>query len=122
MNYYSFVMGISDSILQLRELNFTIEKFGLNYGITFSKDNATVWENFISNNMKNGYWNEYLGDDIVFLFKHMNGKIEKYTLNADNESHILKLCSKFADCEFKSIKDMLQGNSFYNEKYFSVNQ
>ena len=58
--YYSYVMGIDDSILSLKDKGFVIEKVESNYQVTFSKENAQIWEDFIKNYLEVEYWNEYL--------------------------------------------------------------
>ena len=40
-------MGIDDSILSLKDKGFLIEKVKSNYQVTFSKDNAQIWEEFM---------------------------------------------------------------------------
>lgn len=37
--YYSYVMGIGNEINNLKDKGFTVEKFGDNYGVSFSKEN-----------------------------------------------------------------------------------
>ena len=114
---YSYVMGI-ENIDKLKENNFEIKPYGNNYGISFSSDKIEIFENFIFETLQNGFWNEYLGKEKVFIFKFNDGKIKRYVLNNDNEKEVLDLCQKFADCEFKSIDNMLRDNSFYAETYF----
>lgn len=45
--YYSYVMGIDDSILRLEAKGFTIIKDGNNYQVSFPEDKAWCWEEFI---------------------------------------------------------------------------
>ncbi len=114
---YSYVMGI-ENIDKLKENNFEIKPYGNNYGISFSSDKIEVFENFIFETLKNGFWNEYLGEEKVFIFKFDDGKIKRYVLNKYNEKEILNLCQQFANCEFESIDKMLKDNNFYAETYF----
>lgn len=114
---YSYVMGI-ENIDKLQENDFEIKPYGNNYGISFSNDKIEIYENFIFEALQNGFWNEYLGKEKVFIFKFNDGKIKRYVLNNDNEKEVLNLCQKFADCEFESIHKMLRENNFYAETYF----
>lgn len=114
---YSYVMGI-DNIDILVENSFSIESYGENYGISFSDDKIEIFEKYICENLKNGFWNEYIGKEKVFIFKFGNGKIKKYILNEDNEKEILTLCEKFANCSFNSIDRMLRDNNFYKKTYY----
>ena len=114
---YSYVMGITD-IDDLRKNGFNIKIYGENYGISFPDDKIKIFEEFICKNLKNGFWNEYLGKEKVFIFKFENGEIKRYVLNDENEEEILNLCSKFAEYKFESITKMLKVNKFYLETYF----
>lgn len=114
---YSYVMGIPD-INELRENGFNIKTYGENYGISFPDDKIKIFEEFICKNLQNGFWNEYLGKEKVFIFKSENSEIKRYILNNDNEEEILNLCSKFADYKFESITKMLNDNEFYLDTYF----
>ena len=114
---YSYVMGITD-IDDLRKNGFYIKIYGENYGISFPDDKIKIFEEFICKNLQNGFWNEYLGKEKVFIFKSENSEIKRYVLNNDNEEEILNLCSKFANYKFESITKMLNDNEFYLDTYF----
>lgn len=115
---YSYVMGI-DNIDLLKQNNFEIKEFGDNYGVIFSDEKIGIYEEFICNSLPNGFWNEYLGKEKVFIFKFEDGTLNRFVLNNANEKEILKLCCDFAECEFTSIMDMLKDNKFYNNTYFN---
>ena len=117
---YSYVMGINN-IDELKENNFQIKSFGNDYGVIFDDNKIELFEKYICNTLENGFWNEYIGKDKVFIFKFKNGEIKKYILNNENESEVLSLCEKFADCKFESIDQMLRDNSFYAETYYVGN-
>ena len=114
---YSYVMGVSN-IDKLKENGFEIKQYGSNYGISFSNDKSRIFEEYIYENLQNGFWNEYLGKEIVFIFKFRDGSFKRYVLNKDNEKEILNLCEKFANCKFESIDKMLRDNIFYKEKLY----
>ena len=114
--YYSYVMGIGDEILTLKDSGFTIEKFGNNYGVAFPKEKANEWEQFISQYLKSGYWNEYLSDNgVIFLF-HLKDGIKRYDVKNYKNDEVLSLCEELCECKFKSIKDMLKENHYYADK------
>lgn len=117
---YSYVMGINN-IDAFKQANFKIKSFGNNYGVVFDDNKIELFERYICETLENGFWNEYLGKDKVFIFKFKNGEIKRYVLNANNEKEILKLCCEFAEYEFESIDKMLRDNSFYAETYYVGN-
>ena len=115
---YSYLMEINN-IEKLKQNNFEIKSFGNNYGVIFDENKIELFEKYICETLENGFWNEYLGKDKVFIFKFNNGEIKRYILNKNNEKEILKLCCEFADYEFESIEKMLRSNSFYVETYYA---
>lgn len=118
---YSYVMGIRD-IEVLKQNHFEVKQFGHHYGIIFSDDQIEFYEKFICEQLQNGFWNEYLGKKIVFLFKFQDGTVKRFVFNDKNEQEILRLCCEFAGVEFSSILDMLQENEFYRNLYFQQNE
>lgn len=109
-------MGIDDKIYTLKDNGFIIEQFGDNYGAAFSKEKVSEWEQFISQYLKLGYWNEYLSDDgVVFLF-HLEDGLRRYDVKNYKNNEVLSLCEKLCECNFKSIKDMLKENHYYSDK------
>lgn len=53
-------------------------------------------------------------DDYLVSFPSDQFKIwEKFILDDNNEKEILKLCCEFAQSKFNSIRQMLEGNTFY---------
>ena len=112
---YSYVMGIDNSILSLRNQGFNITPDGNNYTVSFPQYKATVWEEFITNHLQLEYWNEYLIDDKVIFMFHLEDDIKRFEVEAYDNEAVLKLCEKLCDCKFESIKDMLVGNWFYKE-------
>ena len=114
---YSYVTGINNAD-KLSSLGLTIKNYGKDYGIMFSNEQIALFEDFICQNLKNGFWNEYLGENIVFIFKFENGEVKKYVLTEGNQEEILNLCRTFANYEFSSIDTMLRDNEFYIETYY----
>ena len=115
---YSYLMGVKD-VSELRNSGFIIEEIDGDYGIIFTKDKEKQYEEFVTRNLEAGYWNEYLGDSFVFIFKYPDNSVKKYIYDKNNEQEIFDLCCKFAECNFPSFMQMLKDNSFYAEKYFN---
>lgn len=114
---YSYVMAVNN-INELIENGFNVKISDEDYLVSFTDDKRDFYEEFITRNLTNGFWNEYLGKDKVFIFKFKDGKTQKYTLNSSNEKEILTLCRQFANCQFESIDKMLRDNEFYKTNYF----
>ncbi len=114
--YYSYVMGIDSIKYELTNDGFIIENDGSNYMVSFPKEKAPSWEDFIIKHLEPNYWNEYIAEHcVVFLF-HLQDGIKRYeVINFENEE-VLVLCEKLCDCKIESIKSMLMGNQFYKEK------
>ena len=111
--YYSYVMGIDDSILSLESKGFTIDKVENNYQVSFSEDKAQYWEEFIKKHLEVEYWNEYLAEDKVIFIFHLPDDIKRYEVKDYDNDEVLNLCEKLCNCKFGSIKKMLSDNSFY---------
>ena len=111
--YHSYVMGIDNSILDLEQEGFIIQKDGENFAVSFPESKADMWENFIKNHLAFEYWNEYLTKDkVVFLF-HLTGGIKRFEVENFYNEEVLQLCEKLCLCKFESIKKMLSDNWFY---------
>ena len=114
--YYSYVMGIDNSINELKKDGFVIEPDGNNYMISFPENKAIAWEKYISKHLDLEYWNEYIADNnVVFLF-HLQDGIRKYEVYNYKNDEVLALCEKLCKCKFESIKTMLVENHFYKDK------
>lgn len=111
--YYSYVMGIDDSILGLKNQGFKIEKDGENYKVAFPKDKAPIWETFIARNLQMGYWNEYLEENkVVFLFQMEHG-IKRYEVYDFKNKEVLALCEELSGQKMGSLMRMLSKNHYY---------
>jgi len=116
-NAYSFIMGVdSDFKDRLDEMGATyIIDEGKYFLTTIPKESLPDYEVLISNNLKPGFWNEYIGDIVVFIFKTKEGKILRFELNSDNEKEIMALCNEYAGFNKKSVEEMLLAEPFYKE-------
>lgn len=117
---YSYLIGVNN-VTELIDAGFIIEEIDGDYGVKFPKDKEKQYEEFVIKNLMPGYWNEYLGDKFVFIFKFPNNTIKKYIYNQNNEQEIFKLCCEFAEYEFLSFIQMLKDTPFYAQNYFKQN-
>ncbi len=86
--------------------------------VTFPLENAAEFEKLVTNKMTPGFWNEYLGSEKpVFIFKHKDGKTERFELDDTTEEKIRKLGNRFNnnqdDNPKENVWDWLKGNSWY---------
>ena len=113
--YYSYVMGIDNSINRLSSQGFSIEKDGDNYMVTFPDNLCVIWEDFIAEHLKIGFWNEYIAKNkVVFIFRLTEG-IKRYEVDDFQNNEVLTLCEKLCGCKFTSLKKMLCDNHFYSK-------
>lgn len=64
--------------------------------VEFPVSKFKEFEDLISNKMESGFWNEYLTNEkVVFIFKHKDGRLERFALNDDNAHEILALGHEF---------------------------
>lgn len=104
--YYSYVMGIDESIYELEKQGFSIEKDKKNYMITFPADKALIWEEFILKHLEFEFWNEYLTED----------GIKRYDVEDFVNDNVLALCEKLCKRKFGSLKSMLEDNQWYKDR------
>ena len=77
-----------------------------------------IWEQFIKDQLKVGFWNEYISKDkIVFLFKLENDFRRYEVIDIENDE-VLLLCRKLFDPNINSIEEMITSNDFYCDKIF----
>jgi len=73
------------------------------------------YEELIIQKMTPGFWNEYIGDEAVFLFKHKSGEVERLVLGGDTETRIDKLAAEFigGSWDKQSVWKWLAENDWY---------
>lgn len=117
----SYAMGIDSSIMQLKKDGFIINEDDGDYEVRFDSSKSSIWEKYISDHMKNTYWNEYINLDthvIHFMIKD-NGPIKHVINNGfEDNPELLKTCNRLCEGDFKSIKELMLSNDFY-KKYIS---
>lgn len=90
--YYTYVMGMDNGIFDLEKHGFKIERDWDNYKVSFPRDKAELWEEFIKNHLEVEYWNEYLTEDrVVFLF-HLADGFKRYEVQDYVNDEVLRLC------------------------------
>lgn len=90
--------------------------------VEFPRSSKRLFEELIVEKMEPGFWNEYLGDEIVFIFKHKDGKTERYVLSDDTHDAIRKLGAAFNsqdDDPQVRVHDWLANNEWYKD-WFSA--
>ena len=109
----SYVMGMGEEILALKEKGFTIRPDGEHYTAVFPEETASVWEDFVRGHLQVGFWNEYLAEDrVVFLF-HLEEGFCRYEVFGYQSDEVHALCERLCECSLPSLKEMLWGNWFY---------
>ena len=64
--------------------------------VEFPVSKFKEFEELINKKMESGFWNEYLTNEkVVFIFKHKDGRLERFVLNDNNAHEILTLGHKF---------------------------
>lgn len=110
-------MGINKSIKEkLNDINATYEVEDNKYYLaSVPKLNIIKYEEIISKYLKPGFWNEYISDKVVFMFKNKEGKIIRYEWDVNNEQEILKLCNEYANFNKTSLEETLLEVPFYKD-------
>jgi leucyl-tRNA synthetase len=75
------------------------------------------YEKIIIEKLSPGFWNEYVGDKIVFIFKHKDNQIDRIELDVSTEERIDKLAASFMDESWhkKSVWKWLAENNWYKD-------
>ena len=80
------------------------------YKVEIPEQSLSAFEALIKKKMEPGFWNEYIAKEIVFIFKHKDGKIERLVLNDKNVGRIDRLA-----CEFNNEKyDLKDPGNYIN--------
>jgi leucyl-tRNA synthetase len=98
--YKSYLMGaenISDDDLSKIGINIVDKTETGSRKLEIPKKSIGKYEELISKKLSSGFWNEYIGDKIMFIFKHKDNKTEKLEYNHDNIDKINSLTADFSD-------------------------
>lgn len=87
--------------------------------IIIPKKSLSSYEKLIKEKLSPGFWNEYIAEDVVFLFKNKEGKIERLILSGRTEEEINKLVAKFLNKRLDevSIYKLLIENDWYKNLF-----
>jgi len=116
----SYLMGaekISDDDLIDLGIKIIEKKKDGDRKIEIPEENLSKYEKLIESKLTKGFWNEYIADNIVFMFKHKNNTFEKIILSKETKERIDKLAAKFIGEEWKKSNPLtwLAENSFYTD-------
>lgn len=116
----SYLMGaekITDK--DLTELGITIhEVTEKGYRkIMIPEESLSQYEKLIEEKLTPGYWNEYIGKDIVFLFKHKTKPFERILLSPETEEKIERTGAAMNDEEYTGnmVWKWLSENDWYHD-------
>lgn len=103
--YHTYVMGVDNSIYELEQQGFIIEREWDNFKVSFPEDKAELCEEFIKRHLEVEYWNEYLTEDkVVFLF-HLEDGFRRYEVNEIRGLHLINRCAKILYSRFMILDD-----------------
>ncbi len=118
----SFVMG-AEAITEddFKRINVSVfEKTDKGfYKVEIPRGQEADFEALMVEKMTPGFWNEYVGDEIVFLFKHKDGQVERLVMNEANLERIDRLACEFNDIPYKPSdpENYINGAIAFNDWY-----
>lgn len=122
----SFLMGasrISDEELKTMGVEIVEKTDDGNRKIEIPGKSLGKYEELIKEKMENGFWNEYINEEIVFIFKGKESKTERIVLNGETEKKIDQLAAEFNGegwTRQKSVWAWLAENDWYKDYIFTV--
>jgi leucyl-tRNA synthetase len=123
----SYLMGansISDS--ELNKLNIKITKADSDSRkLEIPLHSLNKYKELIKNKLSAGFWNEVVGEQVWFLFKDKNNKVNEYILNKSNINIIAQKCSEFNDDPVEKIQNIwlyIASNDWYTPLIIQENQ
>ncbi|MDP3991470.1 MAG: class I tRNA ligase family protein, partial [Candidatus Colwellbacteria bacterium] len=114
----SYLMGaenISDNELKDLDIEIAETTKSGNRKLMIPAESLHDYESLIIEKMAPGFWNEYVGKEIVFIFKPNRGKVERIVLNDKTAEKINKLSCLYAKQKFINPWLMLAENSWYTD-------
>jgi leucyl-tRNA synthetase len=122
----SYLMGASQiSDQDLRNIGVEIvEK--LESGsrkLQIPKTGIEKYEELIKEKLDNGFWNEYISDEIVFMFKDKKGEVERIELNLESEKKIDELAEGYNGkgwTQKQSVWAWIAENDWYRDYILST--
>jgi len=120
--FKSYLMGAEEiSDRELEEIGMKVVK-RLKSGsreVLIPRGKEREYEKLVGEKMTTGYWNEYLGDEVVFVFKHKDGAVERLVLHSGYDGRIGELMEEFSGGEIKAempIWGVMRGNGWYKDE------
>ena len=116
----SYLMGankISDPDLTAIGIKIVEKKKDGDRMIEIPKQSVEQYEKLICEKIDSGFWNEYIGEKIVFIFKFKDGRIERITLDNDTANRIDRLAAEFVgeNWDKNCVWRWLAENKFYKD-------
>lgn len=116
--YKSYLMGVSKiTDDELKDHNITISEVTQtgHRKILIPHKSIENYQKLIIKKLDPGYWNEYVGEKIVFIFKDKNNHVDIIELTEDTKEKIEKLTQEFIkeDKTLGPVIAMLAENDFY---------
>jgi len=82
-------------------------------------DKTHAYESLLIKKLSPGFWNEYVGPETVFIFKHKDGVVERIELDHRTEAKIAKLAKEFMGADWshtnQSVWRWLYENKWYSD-------
>src|SRR5258708_4403979 len=77
------------------------------------------YEKLIGEKLTSGYWNEYIDNEAIFLFKHNDGHIKRIVLTSETEAKVRELMGDFLKKSDKEIQpwSVLMSNEWYASSF-----
>jgi len=120
-SYKSYLMGaskISDRELKNLGIKIIETKSDGDRLLIIPNDKIENYIKIIELKLDKGFWNEVVGNEIIFVFRFNDGKVKKFILNDNNSEEVAKLCSKFSGESYEKTSDILGyllDNEFYSD-------
>ena len=122
-DYLSYLMGAAETNVEDLHL-LDIEVVGLSetgsFKLVVPADKLEAYKELVRENILAGFWNEMIGtEEILFLFKHLDGHLEELVHSAENQKYIAELCAQFSGDPLEKTTDLLNylaANDFYTDR------
>lgn len=127
----SFLMGggeISDEDLKKIGIRVVGKTDDDDKKLEIPLDSLKQFEELIKQKLKPGFWNEYVSKETVFIFKHKNGKTERFVLDDKTERKIDRLAAEFNGEKWRKnwqtqlVWNWLAENSWYRDLMIHENE
>jgi methionyl-tRNA synthetase len=125
-NYKSYLMGASGiTDEELIKLGINIQKKDEKRLLLIPNNKIEDYLKLIEKKLDKGFWNEVVGNKVIFIFKAKDGKVGRFELNNENQEEIAKLCAEFNNQTYEQTQDILGyllDNDFYADYVNKIKQ